>query len=417
MKKENVINRAKGALFGLAVGDALGTTLEFQSRPAEPVIKSMMGGGPFKLRPGEWTDDTAMALCLADSLIDANSSDPKDQMQRYLAWRDSGYQSCTGTCFDIGSTVAQALRLFEQTGNALAGSTSEYSAGNGSLMRVAPVALFTHKKPLSIAMSLATESSLTTHGEQRCIDTCRYMTFLIHTLLSAPDLPAKADLLSSEHTALLPWLGEMHADTLAVIQGSYRIKKRDEISSSGFVIDSLEAALWCFWHSGSFAEGALLAANLGDDADTVAAIYGQLAGAFYGYDAIPREWCNTVAWRSVLDSRARLLISRPSPRVIRNFIDECRPDPEYSFSMTSDLFHKLTVIFDWSEWLQVFANQRYGENPQNIASAPLADCISLITTIVRNDRFFDGIVRQCASDGTIDALLQRLGHFAGKELS
>lgn len=417
MKKENVINRAKGALFGLAVGDALGTTLEFQPRPAEPVIKGMMGGGPFKLRPGEWTDDTAMALCLADSLIDANGSDPKDQMQRYLAWRDSGYHSCTGTCFDIGSTVAQALRLFEQTGNALAGSTSEYSAGNGSLMRVAAVALFTHQQPLSIAMSLATESSLTTHGEQRCIDACRYMTFLIHTLLSAPDTPAKADLLSSELTALLPWLGEMHADTRAVIQGSYRTKKRDEISSSGFVIDSLEAALWCFWHSDSFAEGALLAANLGDDADTVAAIYGQLAGAFYGYDAIPREWCNTVAWRSVLGSRALLLINRPSPRTIREFIDECRPDPEQSFAMTSDSFYKLIVVFDWQEWIKVFARKQYLQNQQNIAQASLADCICLITAIVRSDRFSDGTVRQCASDGTIAAILNRLEYFAEKEPS
>lgn len=184
MKQDLLINRAKGALLGLAVGDALGTTLECQSRPNEPVIKGIVGGGPFKLRAGEWTDDTSMMLCLADSLIDCNRSDPVDQMKRYIAWRDDGYQSCTGTCFDIGSIVARALDLFEETGSAFACSTSEYSAGNGSLMRVAPVALFSHHQPLHIAMSLAAESSITTHGEQRCIDACRYMIFLIHTLLT-----------------------------------------------------------------------------------------------------------------------------------------------------------------------------------------------------------------------------------------
>ncbi|CNI73634.1 ADP-ribosyl-[dinitrogen reductase] glycohydrolase [Yersinia frederiksenii] len=417
MKQDLLINRAKGALLGLAVGDALGTTLEFQSRPDEPVIKGMMGGGPFGLRAGEWTDDTSMMLCLADSLIDCNRSDPTDQIRRYIAWRDDGYQSCTGTCFDIGSTVAQALDIFEETGSALAGSTSEYSAGNGSLMRVAPVALFTHNHPIRIAMSLATESCLTTHGEQRCIDACRYMTFLIHTLLAAQTQPLKADLLSPDNSELSPYLSEMHADTLQVIQGSYRTKKRDDISSSGFVIHSLEAALWCFWHSDDFAEGALLAANLGDDADTVAAIYGQLAGAYYGYDAIPKDWCNTLAWRSVIESRALLLINRPSQQAIREFIDECMPNPEYSFAMTSDIFYKLIVVFDWQEWSRVFARQRYIQNRHNIASAPLADCLCLITMIVRSDRFCDGIIRQCASDGTIGALLNRLEHFADKEPS
>ena len=417
MKQDILINRAKGALFGLAVGDALGTTLEFQPRPNEPVIKGMVGGGPFNLRSGQWTDDTSMALCLADSLIDTNRSDPEDQMRRYLAWRDNGYQSCTGACFDIGTTVAQALNSFEQTGTALAVSTSEYSAGNGSLMRVAPVALFTHHQPLSIAMSLATESSRTTHGEQRCIDACRYMVFLIHTLLSTSKAPTKTELLSPEHAELLTYLHEMHADTLLVIQGSYRTKKREEISSSGFVIDSLEAALWCFWHSDSFAEGALLAANLGDDADTVAAIYGQLAGAFYGYDAIPREWCTKLAWQSVLGSRALLLINRPSPQTIRDFIDECRPDPEYSFSMSSDTFRKLIVVFDWQEWTEVFARQKYIKNPQNIASASLADCICFITLIARSDRFCDGVIRQCVSNGTIETLLNRLEYFASKEPS
>ena len=305
-------DRATGALLGLALGDALGTTLEFQPRPARPVITDMVGGGPFHLQPGQWTDDTSMMLCLADSLIAQGKSDPADQMRRYINWRDWGHNSCTGTCFDIGNTVAGALRSFERSGEALAGSRDPNSAGNGSLMRVAPVALLMHDADLPQAMELAAESSATTHGEQRCIDACRYMTYLIHALLNADARPEKAQLLSDSAPGLAPHLAGMHPDTRAIIGGSYRHKSREQISSSGYVLSSLEAALWCFWHSETFEEGALLAANLGDDADTVAAIYGQLAGAWYGYGALPARWLAKIAWREDIRSRALQLLARRS---------------------------------------------------------------------------------------------------------
>ncbi|KJM60353.1 crystallin J1 [Pluralibacter gergoviae] len=303
-------DRATGALVGLALGDALGTTLEFQPRPAQPVIRDMVGGGPFQLQPGQWTDDTSMMLCLADSLIEKGKSDPADQMRRYINWRDWGHNSCTGTCFDIGNTVAGALRSFERSGEALAGSRDPNSAGNGSLMRIAPVALLMHDADLSQAMALAAESSATTHGERRCIDACRYMTYLIHALLNSDARPDKARLLSDKAPALAPYLADMHPDTRQIIAGSYRHKAREQISSSGYVLSSLEAALWCFWHSETFAEGALLAANLGDDADTVAAIYGQLAGAWYGYGALPERWLAKLAWREEIQRRALLLLER-----------------------------------------------------------------------------------------------------------
>ena len=300
-------NRALGSLIGLAIGDALGTTLEFQSRPKEPIITDMVGGGVFNLKPGQWTDDTSMMLCLADSLINCNSFDPTDQMKRYIDWRDNGYQSCTGSCFDIGMTVSHALNLFEETGVPFAGSTKEYTAGNGSLMRVAPIALFSYKQELSIAIHLAEMSSKTTHGEKRCIDACCYMIYLIHTLLNNKSIN-KNDLLLSTNYELAPYLRIMHKESIEVIQGSYKDKKRNEIKSSGFVIDSLEAALWCFWNSQNFYEGVLLAANLGDDSDTVAAIYGQLAGAYYGYKSIPDNWKQSIAWNNIIINRALLLI-------------------------------------------------------------------------------------------------------------
>jgi len=136
-----ILDRAKGALVGLAVGDTVGTTLEFHSRDSYPLLTYMVGGGPFQLRAGEWTDDTAMALALGESLIDRGRFDPADLMHRFVEWRDSGAYSCTGTCFDIGTTVGAALNRWLWSGEPMAGSSDPMSAGNGSLMRLAPVAL------------------------------------------------------------------------------------------------------------------------------------------------------------------------------------------------------------------------------------------------------------------------------------
>lgn len=132
-------SRAIGALVGLAVGDAVGTTLEFTRRDSYPRLTDMIGGGPFWLKPGEWTDDTAMALALADSLAERGQLDPADLMDRFLAWWREGRYSCTGTCFDIGITTRSALGRFEQNGEPFAGSESPDAAGNGSLMRLSPV--------------------------------------------------------------------------------------------------------------------------------------------------------------------------------------------------------------------------------------------------------------------------------------
>src|SRR5687767_7192342 len=170
--------RYRGSLLGLAVGDALGTTLEFQAPGTFEAIDDIEGGGPFQLRRGEWTDDTSMALCLAESLIQAKGFDALDQMQRYCRWKNEGYLSSNGRCFDIGGTVGDALRRFERSGEPFSGSTSPDSAGNGSLMRLAAVPLFYARNPRA-AIEFAGESSRTTHGAQEAVDACRYYAALI----------------------------------------------------------------------------------------------------------------------------------------------------------------------------------------------------------------------------------------------
>ncbi|AMW06460.1 ADP-ribosylglycohydrolase family protein [Gemmatimonas phototrophica] len=302
----------RGALIGLAVGDAVGTTVEFKSPGSFTPVTDMTGGGPFQLRAGEWTDDTSMALCLAESLIECRGFDPKDQMERYVNWWREGHLSSTGTCFDIGNTVSQALRAFQATGNPFAGRTDEWSAGNGSLMRLAPVPLFffgRHEDPIA----MAAESSRTTHGAVVAVDGCRYLAAL---LLGAVSGAAKDALLSPQYTPVPSYWEEapLHPAIAVIANGSFTQKMPPTIRGTGYAADALEAALWAFYRSDNFRDGCLLATNLGDDADTTAAIYGQIAGAFYGESGIPLEWRQRLAHTSLIDRFADELIQPSPPR-------------------------------------------------------------------------------------------------------
>jgi len=173
-----LIDRYRGALMGLATGDALGTTLEFKPPGSFEPITGIVGGGPFGLEPGQWTDDSSMALCLAESLIEKEGFDPGDQMQRYVRWWREGYLSSNGNCFDIGRTVRVALRRFEVYQDPFAGETAPHFGGNGSLMRLVPMPLAFASDPEE-AIRLAGEMSRTTHGAPEPIDACRYYTGLI----------------------------------------------------------------------------------------------------------------------------------------------------------------------------------------------------------------------------------------------
>ena len=286
-------DRFIGALVGLAVGDALGTTLEFESPGTFDPISDMMGGGPFGLAPGEWTDDTSLALCLADSLVQCQAFDPNDQIERYVMWYRDGLWSSTGHCFDIGITTKAALDAWELTGEPY--SSLEYggSAGNGSVMRLAPVPMF-YASNGADAVRYSGESSRTTHVARTCVDGCRYYGGLIWAALNGLE---KSDFLAAKYSPAGRWdeLGPWHDEIEDVAGGSFKEKEPPEIQGSGYVVESIEAALWAFNKSISFEEGALMAVNLGDDADTTGAIYGQLAGAYYGMNGIPGAWTQQIA--------------------------------------------------------------------------------------------------------------------------
>jgi ADP-ribosyl-[dinitrogen reductase] hydrolase len=302
-----VRDRYRGALLGLAVGDALGTTLEFKAPGTFKPITDLVGGGPFALEPGQWTDDASMALCLAESLIEKRGFDPKDQMDRYCRWWQEGYLSSTGTCFDIGITVKTALAHYQRSGEPFAGSTDPFTAGNGSLMRLVPVVL-AFRQNVELAIHNAGESSRTTHAAPTTVDACRYFAGLLlgalegrskEELLSPFFYPAPDEQYWNRHP-LSPEIAE-------IANGSFKQKQPPAITGSGFVVCSLEAALWAFYRSDSFRDGALRAVNLGDDADTTGAIYGQLAGAFYGVSAIPEDWIERLTMWEFIRERADAL--------------------------------------------------------------------------------------------------------------
>jgi ADP-ribosyl-[dinitrogen reductase] hydrolase len=298
----NIQDRFAGCLLGLAAGDAVGTTVEFKPRGSFAPLTGMAGGGPFSLRPGEWTDDTSMALCLATSLVRTGRFDPVDQMERYCRWREDGYLSSNGRCFDIGNTTSDALDRFGRTGQPVAGSTDSWAAGNGSIMRLAPVPMFYHETP-KLAVEYAAESSHTTHAADECVGACRLFAGILLRALAGCD---KEEILAAEAGTFVG-----AEKVVAIARGEYRTKGREAIRGSGYVVESLEAALWCFHHTGTFEEAILEAANLGDDADTTAAVCGQVAGAHYGADAIPADWLQKLALRQQIVDLAMQLLAGP----------------------------------------------------------------------------------------------------------
>lgn len=291
--------RFRGCLLGLACGDAVGTTLEFAERSTLMPIGDMVGGGPFNLKPGEWTDDTSMALCLAESLVRSNGFAPANQMNRYCNWMKYGYMSSNGACFDIGITVQLALNAYLRTGEPFSGSTSPLRAGNGCIMRLAPVPMF-YFADANKAIHFSGESSRTTHGAQECIDASRLFGALLVKALGGK---SKEEILFGTH---FPegCNGIESPALLDIAEGSYRNKNRDDIWGTGYVVSCLEAALWCFLHTQSLKEAVLCAANLGNDADTTAAVCGQIAGAYYGEPAIPRPWLQKLAMHSTIEDIA-----------------------------------------------------------------------------------------------------------------
>jgi ADP-ribosyl-[dinitrogen reductase] hydrolase len=288
-------SRSVGVFVGLACGDALGTTLEFEPFPPEEIHDKIIGGGKFRLKAGEWTDDMSMALCLGHSLLEEDF-DLSDQLDKYSDWMLLGYMSSNGRCFDIGFGTGRAITKYRNTGIPV--STDENSAGNGSIMRLASVPLYCRKEGLLTTGLLSGESSLTTHASIEAIESCRYLGMILHYCikLGIEDLSKEDALFNTEMKDIL-FDSEIKVSSekvVSLINGDWIELNYDELPNSGYVIDTMISALWCFYHTNNFKDAVVKAVNLAGDADTIGAVCGQIAGAYYGFNRMPTEWVSKI---------------------------------------------------------------------------------------------------------------------------
>ena len=309
-------DRSRGTLIGLAVGDALGAAVEFRSPGSFAPVSGYRGGGPHGLNAGEWTDDTSMALALADSIA-TTGWDLNDQADRYVEWWKTGNYSVNGRCFDIGITTRSALATYVAKKDALtSGDRSDRASGNGSIMRLAPVPMrFGHlySGQLDELSRLAEESSVPTHASEQCVSACRYLATVLAALIHGEDREA---VLSPDWKPLqrLIDIKPLHPLIQEIAQGSFRQKQPPAIQGSGWVVKSLEASLWAFHNAESFEEAVLRAVNLGDDADTTGAICGQLAGAYWGESGIPESLRSGLARMDMIETALTGILSDQGPK-------------------------------------------------------------------------------------------------------
>jgi ADP-ribosyl-[dinitrogen reductase] hydrolase len=292
-----IADRALGAIVGLAVGDALGAPVEFCRRDTFEPVTGMRAGGYFKLPAGAWTDDTAMALCLAESLIEHPELDPKDLLDRFCLWAEKGANTSTGVCVGIGQNTLRVLGNYHRKGELFAPETRQKSDGNGAAMRLAPVAVRHWRNP-SEAQRIAEAQSRTTHYSDISAAACEALAVIMSAQINGVGWET-----ASKPTPAGHWPDAIK--TISVEDWSAR--DRESISSTGFVVHTLEAALWAVDTTSSFAAAVLKAVNLGDDADSVGAVAGQLAGARYGLSAIPQSWLDALIHQAEIERIGRIL--------------------------------------------------------------------------------------------------------------
>ena len=293
------LSRARGALMGLAVGDAVGTTNEFKWAGTFDPITDMVGGGVFGLEPGQWTDDTSMALCIADSLLAKGRYDSFDVMERYQRWYKEGYRSSTGTCFDIGNQVTRSLWDFREQQRVPTSAERTNSAGNGAIMRLAPMVIagFRSRSPREVVATARLSARETHFSVEAEAATEVFAALLVGALLGW----------SPEQLMDVSWASTGTAfDEMAarVISPDPQVRASWEAETSGYIVNGLRLAVHGLLDFPSFKDATLAIANMGGDSDTNAAIYGQLGGAFYGIEGIPASWRSTLYQGEEIDQLA-----------------------------------------------------------------------------------------------------------------
>ncbi len=298
-KRARIRDRALGAIIGLAVGEAVGISLEGKSRDRCGDYVDMAGGGYFGLERGQWAGDTAMALALLQSLSFRSMLDETDFMDRLVEWQDEGSYSCTKKCVGMSEVTHEALAEYRLYGDPVAGDDNPDCLDAGSLVRIAPVAA-RYWGDRSLLERMAERQSLTTHASLYVVDACVAFADILADAISG----ASREVVFRDYRTK----GASSAEFLG--SGSWKHLRREDVRSTNNALGLLEAAMWCVHHSDNFPEAVLQAARLGHDAGTVAALTGQLAGALYGASAIPENWTEDLAWYYRILDWGEVLVER-----------------------------------------------------------------------------------------------------------
>jgi len=319
-KEWNYIDKIKPVLFGVAVGDALGVPVEFMSREmiSRKPVKDMIGYGTYNLPLGTFSDDSSLTFCLAEALTE--EFDLNKVAHNFVQWAYNNYWTARGSVFDIGIATRDAIfRLKNGKIPELAGGLDVASNGNGSLMRIAPLLFYIWDMSIEERYEWTKKVSSLTHGHVRSCIACFYYLEFARKLLTQTDKFAIYSELQSEITQFLASISinpsEIFVFDRLLIQNIYDFSE-DQIFSSGYVIHTLEASIWCIMTTNTYRDAVLKAVNLGDDSDTTAAVTGGLAGLLYGYENIPQKWIKQLARTEDINELAQRMA---------NFLSDCRP--------------------------------------------------------------------------------------------
>lgn len=444
-------NKILDGIMGLCAADALGVPVEFSSRESlqcNPVT-NMRGYGTYNLPPGTWSDDTSMTLCLVDSLN--NGLDYKDIMEKFLFWANEAKYTPYDEVFDIGSATMKALMKFAHGEEPLkCGGESEYDNGNGSLMRILPVAFYlqanygTEIYDKDEAVTIIHNVSSLTHAHKRSLIACGIYISIASMILGSYDLMTAVQL--GVYRAVEYY--KKNNEFAHELTHYERIYGRETfantplefIKSSGYVVDTLEAAIWCLLNTNSYKDCVLMAVNLGQDTDTVAAVAGGLAGLYYGYDSIPGEWLSVIAKREYIADLCNQLykaLTDTSVKKLTSYIPYFKSAKkesvcywnagekigEKTYTMTYPVYEDKL-----NEFIQAFYNtnlicynymdiiNEHGlcstqEIAAAIDTAEFGLLKAILTGFVRQERFCDGLWVSAIEDKVFLKILQRLQQF------
>ncbi len=296
-------NKIEAMFLGLAIGDALGVPVEFKSRDylQNSPVTEMLAYGSHHQPKGTWSDDSSLTFCLADSLCSGYNT--KDIANKFAQWYTNALWTAHGEVFDIGIATNSAINSFiKGTPATLAGETGEFDNGNGSLMRISPIAFYVKKMSIEKRFDIVKEVSSITHGHIRSVISCFiYVEFLLELLKGIDKKEAYKNMQQTVNNFLNTnaICSQAEIDKFHRVLGNqvndYEIEslvtlEEKEISGSGYVLNTLEASIWCFLTTNNYKDSVLKAVNLGEDTDTTGCVAGALSGLYYGIDEIPKEW-------------------------------------------------------------------------------------------------------------------------------